>query len=264
MNATERDDAITVLWEQGTAGLYEESDSIRAFFEAAESVAQASRILEPLLVEIRKEGFHESSGTAALTVDPILVGKRFVVAPAWVNVTVPPTRTRITVDARSAFGSGRHESTQLMIEALESCDSEGATVIDVGCGSGILCMAAKLLGAQTVIGCDIDANAMVIARDMPDVPLFAGSADGVRSESADLVLANISTKVLDAIAPDLHRVAKTNGRILISGFIADSPPRKFQPERVWENREWQCWVCKPDPKLASTQIAPIIHARDWW
>lgn len=264
VNPPDQEAAIAELWEHATIGLIEESPtSLRAYFSRPEEVAEASKIFDNLLLEVRKEEAFTNFPTLPAS-DPILVGNRFVILSPGMNAALPQGRLRITVDPQSGFGSGRHESTQLMIQALEKYVEEGHAVLDVGCGSAILSLAARMLGATGVFACDIDANAIHLGHREHKLPVFEGSADAVQTACVDLVLANISASVIDAMAPDLNRVAKPDGRILISGFVSNNLPHRFQPERVLELRDWQCWICRRDPVLAVMQTVPAPHSRQWW
>lgn len=258
------DDAIAALSELGTLGLIEQANTIRAFFETEEKAQAAARDFEQVLIEMKQEPTAPTSAENREAYDPFFIGQRFWVAPSSLDVSTPPGRIRLTIDAQSAFGSGRHESTQLTTQALETYLKPGMTVVDVGCGSGILSAAAHLLGAARVFACDIDPNSMLVARQLSGFELFAGSADAIKTGAADIVLANISARVVDTLAPDLNRVAKPDGLIIISGFIREHPPRRFQPMGTSELSEWQCWICEPDPALAQERPAPIPHALQWW
>ena len=195
--------------------------------------------------------------------DGIPVGNKFFVAPSWANCPVPAGRMQLAVDTTVAFGTGRHESTQLGIEALEQYLPSGATVLDVGCGSGILSLAASLLGAGRVISCDLDHNAVASARQMLQSPLFLGSADAVRTASADLVIANISAHVVDALTFELHRVAKPDGVIILAGFVRENPPKQWQAEHILERGDWLAWICRPDSVRAAPQ-EPYRPRAEWW
>jgi len=109
--------------------------------------------------------------------------------------------------------TGVHETTRLCLEALEDLVQPGIDVLDVGTGSGILAQAARLLGAARVIACDIDPEAVRIARQG-----FIGSADAVRSAAVDLVVANISPEAIIALAPEFARVLRPGGTLVASGF----------------------------------------------
>ena len=131
---------------------------------------------------------------------------------------LPIWRFRIVVNPGMAFGTGMHETTQLCLEALETYVRPGMRVLDVGTGSGILAQAAALLGAGPVWACDVDSEAVEIARgnSVPDV--FIGSVDAVRSGAAELIAANISPEAIARLARELLRCLRPGGVALVSGF----------------------------------------------
>jgi ribosomal protein L11 methyltransferase len=200
--------------------------------------------------------------------DPVFVGVRFVVVPVGQAETqrrLSPDRIVLPIDAAVAFGSGRHESTQLCLLALEMVLKPGDSGFDVGCGSGILALAARELGAACVVGVDIDETAIGVARRHFAGSLFVGSANSFRAAAADLVISNITEKVNDRIAGELQRIAKPAGRIVISGFTAQTPPRNFTPEYMLSQGDWQCWICSPafiQPRGEHTP--PDEHEGRWW
>lgn len=118
-----------------------------------------------------------------------------------------------------------------------------ARVLDVGSGSGILSDAAKLMGAQCVIGCDVDPDAVVIACERVNVPMFVGSAEAVRSQWADVIVANIDAATLERIAPELERVRRAGSTMILSGFPEWDLPAGFSPKAILQLDEWRCFVC---------------------
>jgi ribosomal protein L11 methyltransferase len=264
-SATALESVSTRLWEMGTAGIVEESEGVRAFFEDA---VERARVCAPFglgVTEARQEEPFDAREAAPLACDPILVGERFFVAPSWAHENAPAGRFRLTIDATSAFGSGRHESTQMCIEALEKYLQPGQVVLDVGCGSGILAAAAQLLGAGTVFSCDIHEESVQTAKALVQTPLFVGSADGVRSHAADIVVANISAKILDVIARDLQRATRPGGLVVLGGFIEENPPKCFYPREIFTKGEWQCWLCGPqDISPSDVSGESVTHSRQWW
>jgi ribosomal protein L11 methyltransferase len=120
----------------------------------------------------------------------------------------------------------------------------GARVLDVGSGSGILSDAARLAGASYVIGCDIDPDAVRIASERVHVPMFIGSANSVRSEWADVIVANIDAATLERMAPELERVRKRASTLILSGFPEWDRPEGFSPQEILTLEEWRCFVCQ--------------------
>jgi SAM-dependent methyltransferase len=264
-NNSNADSISAHLWEIGTAGLIEEPNGLRAFFDDSADPTAICANLDLPPASTRLELPFDPNQIAPLECDPILIGQCFYVAPSWQTDPAPEGRFRLTIDATSAFGSGRHESTQMCIEVLEKHLKPGAFVAEIGCGSGILAAAAHLLGAGTVVSCDIHQDSVRTAKTFIQTPIFVGSADALQSNLADLVLANISVKVLDVVAYDLHRIAKSGGLIVISGFLAENPPKKFKPWEVWEKSDWQCWICRPEDIDATAELGEMApHTQQWW
>jgi ribosomal protein L11 methyltransferase len=132
-----------------------------------------------------------------------------------------------------AFGTGAHETTRLCLEALEELVQPGMTVLDVGTGSGILAEGAKRLGAGRVVACDIDPQAVAIARTNfaaagLEIEVIEGSLNAVEDAVADLTIGNISPEWLITLARDWARVTKPGGVILLSGLEAQDVTRTLE------------------------------------
>ncbi len=278
------------LWEHGTVGIIEEPQGWRAFFEDGQTLPLrlhldgASIIEEPhgwraffevgqslplrlhldgaSIIETREEMNPDPADFPKQNWDPLLVGNRFWIAPSWVRQSTPPGRMRLAIDNPSAFGTGRHETTQLALEALEQHLTAADTVLDIGSGSGILSQAALMLGARSVFSCDIYPEAIAASRALLQSRLFLGTAEAIRSQTADIVLANISAKVVDALSWELKRITKPNALLVVTGFLRDNPPIHFTPEKVLERNDWLCWLCRPDG-ITNVQ-KPYVHPLQWW
>ncbi len=264
--AESRDALIADLWEVGTVGIVEESDHlIRAFFENGSGAEQLAERYRMLLLEEREESSVIDHDISFRDWDPVLVGERFFVAPTWVDEPTPPGRVRLVIDYSDAFGSGRHETTQIVMSALEEYLEPGDLVLDIGCGSGILSAAALHLGAGSVVGCDIHLGAVKAAQhQVNDRSVFVGSADAIRSQIADVTLVNITAAIADSLAAELKRIAKPRSLLLVSGFLSDEPPARFHPERVLEKNSWLCWICRPEA-IDAEQGGPVQpFAEQWW
>jgi ribosomal protein L11 methyltransferase len=261
--ASGNDALLADLWEHGTRGVVEEGDALRAFFDDDADLAALLHAHAAQIEERRHEGPVDLQQFERDGWEGILVGERFFVSPPWIGGPLPPGRIHLAIDTALAFGTGRHESTQLVLEALETYLTPGATVVDVGCGSGILSVAATLLGAGRVISCDLDPNAVASARARLPSSVFQGSADAVRAASADLVLANITPHVLDALAYDLNRITKPDGLVVLAGFVRDNPTRHWKPQHTRERGDWVLWTCRPiSSPVAPSQ--PYEPDPKWW
>jgi ribosomal protein L11 methyltransferase len=153
---------------------------------------------------------------------PIRIDERLWIIPSW-SAVVDSDAVNLVLDPGLAFGTGSHPTTRLCLAWLSATLPAGATVLDYGCGSGILAIAAARLGAGHVVGTDIDPQAIVASRDNAarnGVAAQFFGADALPSERVfDVVVANILANPLIVLAPALaHRVVP-GGRILLSGIL---------------------------------------------
>jgi len=218
----EKELLIAELWEEGSAGIVELDDGrLRAFFEDQDRAALARRFRA---VSSRQEEEQDWVAISRANWEPLLVGERFFLAPEWRADAAPEGRFRIEVNSGMAFGTGRHETTQLCLEALETYVRPGVAFLDVGTGTGILANAAALLGARPVWACDVDPEAVEIAQRSAGPNLFIGSADAVRTHAAGLLAANISPEAITRLAAELLRAIEPGGIALLSGFAGQDVP----------------------------------------
>jgi len=167
---------------------------------------------------------------------PIPIGQRLLILPAWIEQE-DHSRIAVRIDPSMAFGTGTHPSTQLCLEIVEKYVQPGQTVIDVGCGSGILSIAALKMGAQKALGVDIDSASIRSTRengaaneveDRLEVGL--GSVDEVRLgqfslSTASLVLVNIlAPTIIRLFAAGLADLVAPGGMIALSGILAEQGP----------------------------------------
>ena len=160
---------------------------------------------------------------------PIEVGRRFLVDPRDEAGASPPEaaegRMLLRIPARTAFGTGSHESTRLAVEWLEELEPAGLDVLDVGSGSGILCFAALRLGARLAVGFDFDTASVLMSRQYGEAnalrPVFyAGRLAALRERPAfDLALVNVlPERILDEI-PSLLPLLRAGARVISSGNL---------------------------------------------
>jgi ribosomal protein L11 methyltransferase len=234
---------IAELADENTEGIVQEDGRIRAFFDNA---CDPSRLLLRF-AEFSPQLRHEPSvDWAQATRDAwpsMLIGRRFFLAAPWSDEPTPHGRLRLEIYPGMTCGTGRHPATQLCLEAMEECVRPGQCVLDVGAGSGILSAAAALLGARHVVGCDVDHEAVEIACERVRLPLFTGSANAVRSNWADIVVANIDSATIELLAPELARVRKPDSTLILSGFPEADRPEGFTARKILKREEWACLIC---------------------
>ncbi len=165
---------------------------------------------------------------------PLPIGRRLLIVPAWIQAE-PGDRLPRLLEPGMAFGTGTHPTTQLMLAALEDLLQPGQVVADLGCGSGILSIAALLLGASSVLAVDIDPEAVSLTRHNADLNHVSdrlrvelGSHDLLRgpdlapAQGFALVLANILAGVLvEMLEQGLARAVCPGGHLLLSGILED-------------------------------------------
>ena len=155
---------------------------------------------------------------------PIKFGKNLYVIPSWEESNKFDDKTIIRMDPGLAFGSGSHEATHLCLEYLDSSNLKELTVIDYGCGSGILGIATLLLGAKNVIAVDIDPQAIIATKENAkinnvDKKISIVSSDSLADKEVDLLIANILSNPLMTLRDKFIELIKPNGRIVISGIM---------------------------------------------
>jgi ribosomal protein L11 methyltransferase len=241
----DREDLLVAeLGESGTAGITEEDGALRAFFEDSQDIRTLLERFHEFAPQVRREQPVDWEQATREAWPPMCVGERFYLLAPWDRDAEPPLgRMRLEIYPGMACGTGRHPATQLGLQAIERYVKPGALVLDVGSGSGILSAAAMLMSASQVIGCDIDADTVRIARERINAPMFVGSADAVRPGWADVIVANIDAATLERIAGELERVRKPESTLILSGFPEWDAPEGFSPKETLALEEWRCFIC---------------------
>lgn len=159
---------------------------------------------------------------------PFEVGDRLVIKPSWEAYEAQGDRLIIEIDPGGAFGSGTHETTSMCMEMLEENVTADAEVFDIGCGSGILGIAAAKLGARSVVAVDLDEAAVMTTRENAERNQVSDRLDArhgnlmdVVEGQADIVVANIIADIIILLAKDLRQFMKPEGLFISSGIIDD-------------------------------------------
>ena len=157
---------------------------------------------------------------------PTKVGKKIVVKPSWEEYEKQEGDLIIELDPGMAFGTGTHETTSMCIRELENYVDETKTVFDIGCGSGILAIAAAKLGANDVLAVDLDEVAVKVSKENCEINNVSdkvvvkhGSLFEVVDSKADVIVANIIADIIKILAKDVSKFLKDDGVFISSGII---------------------------------------------
>ena len=252
--------AVRAGWERTRlSALIAAEDSPEAVLERAAALAQ---LAAPGAYELRELADQDWVGASQAQFTPIPVGERLLITPSWHAESVRAEagtgaadgRITIVLDPGLAFGTGSHPTTHMCLQWLAENLRPGERVIDYGCGSGILAIAAAKLGAGEVIGVDIDPQAVASTRanaQVNEVRIEARLSSEAPPAPADVVVANILSNPLKVLAPMLSALVAPGGRLVLAGLLDRQAAEvaAAYPEfdlRVHQEREG--WACLAGPK----------------
>ncbi|MEQ1743387.1 MAG: 50S ribosomal protein L11 methyltransferase [Candidatus Nitrotoga sp.] len=209
------------LWSHNrVTALFDEETPIDAIMLKA---AHAIGLKQPPTYDIATLADNDWVRLTQLQFNPIRISQRLWIVPTW-HTPLDPNAINITLDPGLAFGTGSHPTTRLCLRWLDSHLQEGESVLDYGCGSGILAIAALKLGAASATGVDVDAQAVQASRDnamanQVDAQFYL--PDAALKQQADIVVANILTNPLKVLAPLLAGSTRQGGQIVLSGVLSE-------------------------------------------
>ncbi len=269
-------DVSAWAYELGSCGLQVEEagewTQLSAYF-AAEPACDLAGVRRELTHRLAGRGLAAPIGTECVEEQdwevawrrffaPVWATERIVVHPLWIPVELTEGQIAVRIDPKMAFGTGGHESTQLCLQALERCLHPRMRCLDLGTGSGILSIAAALLGAGPVLAVDIDEQAVANAREnlannrigseQVEVRLGGVEAVAVAERPFDLVLANIQSHVLRPLLPPLRGLLAADGWIAFSGLLAREETAfcrwvteaQLEVDTVLAKEAWICVVAR--------------------
>jgi ribosomal protein L11 methyltransferase len=247
---------------------------IKAYFPSEEKTGKVEESVRAYLTRLENSGIQVGSKDIQIRVlheedwatnwkkyfKPIQLGRRLVIKPAWESYEAELNQIIVEIDPGMAFGTGKHETTQLCLELLEENVSSGMRILDVGTGSGILAIAAAKLGATQVLGLDTDPMALQYAQEnvvknaMQDrVSFQEGSLNTVEliHQSFDLMVVNIRPRVILSLLDFLKKYKKPEGILILSGILQGERQEiaevlKKESLKIREERfkgDWVALVC---------------------
>jgi len=296
--------ALSVTVEDDAAGGYDENplygepglspevlawdrSCVTALFNPDVDESGSAEFIPQLLIALQEAGFTlsdpqekivEEQDWVRLTqsqFEPIQIGKRIWVVPSWHTAPSDPAAICLAVDPGLAFGTGSHPTTHLCLLWLEEQSTlENQSLLDYGCGSGILAIAAAKLGCKPVVGTDIDPQAMVAARSNAEIngtqiQFVLPNEDAPELAALtkyDIVMANILANPLQVLAPALVNKIRSGGQIVLSGVLARQADEVIATYSQWLTlsvwKENDGWVCLHGTlKKSSAFAAPAQKKR---
>lgn len=254
LGAGNEDGLHGVLAAHDVAAIDEPSeDQWRVFFQEASDRDAALARLRERLPELRFDPLDVAdenwAARSQANLRPVQVG-RIIVAPPW------DTPLTIVIRPSMGFGTGHHATTRLCLAALQQISLDRCTVLDVGCGSAVLAIAASLLGAEEVTGLDDDPDAIQSAWDnlslnpSAQVTLLIGDLRSTELAPADMILANLTGGLLVQSAERLRKLTNAHGWLVLSGFTTAEEREvltaygAFTVEHRGEEEGWVCVTLK--------------------
>ena len=226
---------VTCVEERGDRFIIRDEEDLQnlkfAFEEFKKALARSLNLDADLQIEISKKQNKDWLDEYKKGVSPVAVGK-FYVRPSWCERSQDSALIDLLIDPALAFGSGHHESTNMCLALLSELARDGMSALDVGCGSGILSIAMKKLGAK-VSACDTDEQAVTATQQNAEKngvqidQIWLGSVSGLSEQSSsaaaqpqfDLVVANIIADVILILSADLKKALKPGGKLVLSGIL---------------------------------------------
>ena len=191
---------------------------------------------------------------------PMKIGEKLLIRPLWIDDYDADGRAVLSIEPGLAFGSGGHNTTRLCLETLEKYVKDGDSVLDCGCGSGILSIASLLMGAESATGVDIDKLAVKTAKENgvvngftePKYNILQGNLVDKVTGKFDVVVANIVADIIILFSSQVGDFLKDDGVFITSGIIEPREPEVtaafeangFEILKRYEDGGWLCFVCK--------------------
>ncbi len=235
------------IWHDSiVSALFAEEADIPAILAAVQEAVGLERLPRHVVERVAEQDWVRLTQSQF---EPIRISDRLWIIPTW-HTAPDPSALNLVLDPGLAFGTGSHPTTRLCLQWLDRNIQGGETVLDYGCGSGILAIAAKRLGAGTVVGVDIDPQAVTAAEQnarQNQVQAAFYLPDAAPRIAADVVVANILANPLKVLAPLLAELTRAGGRIVLSGILAQQAEETLAVYRQWfdiaVDGEDEGWVC---------------------
>lgn len=237
----DNEELTAALWEAGADGLEERQGFLRAYFDERLPLHESPELAGG---EWLDEPDRDWQADWKLGLKPVPAG-RLTVVPSWLQGEVPAGQIGLIIEPGMAFGTGHHATTRMAIEALSDLELDGKSVLDVGTGSGVLAMAASLLGASRALGLDIDPLTIPVAFENAELNGFQRTPQGLRrpgsglldfaegtldgegfdeADRYDVLVANLYAELHDLLAADYREALHDGAPLVLTGILEGKLP----------------------------------------
>jgi ribosomal protein L11 methyltransferase len=230
---------VAILPQLGFEGFWEDGSTLRCYIGSArwspEMREEVQSVINRMTLSSSSASPHVVFNTIEnknwneeweKTIKPIRVTERIVIKPTWHEYFPAPGQLVITIDPKMSFGTGYHETTRLVLKLMEKQMKQGMRVLDIGTGTGVLAIAAVLLGATSATGVDVDGwsyeNALENIRlnhVQDQVRIIHGDLSSVPAGKSDMLVANIQLNVIIPLLPEMKERLSADGVMILSGLL---------------------------------------------
>jgi len=225
---------IPGVWQHNrVSALFESDKDVVAILRKASTIIRLEQVPRHRIEKLADDNWVRLTQSQF---EPIRISPRLWIVPTW-HKPIDPSAINLVLDPGLAFGTGSHPTTRLCLHWLDTNLKGGESVLDYGCGSGILAIAARKLGAPHADGIDVDSQAIIasrnnaVANQVQDVRFYM--ADNAPQSTYDLVIANILTNPLRILAPLLAKATRQAGQIVLSGILENQAQDVMNIYRQW-------------------------------
>jgi ribosomal protein L11 methyltransferase len=231
-------------WDFADINIFEygkDAAVIKGYFNEEDDMEEIQKYIEAKIEELKEMGIDVGEGKVVIRevfeedwannwkkyYKPTHIGERILIKPIWEDYEAKADEIVVEMDPGMAFGTGTHETTRMCIEALEKYVTKDSTVFDIGTGSGILGITAAKLGANRVVGVDLDPVAVDSAKgnvefnNIDNIEILHGNLMDVVEGKANIVVANIIAEVIIFLSEDVKKFIEPGGYFITSGIIKD-------------------------------------------
>lgn len=242
------------LFATGAAGIEEGTDHFKVFYDSKDWDYEKELLLKQYIKSVIPEFSPDMSVISKIENEdwnikwkenfkPFRIGEKIVIAPDWVERSPADNELWLTISPKMAFGTGHHETTQLILLAMEKFLSAGMSLLDAGTGSGILAIYAAMCGAGPVIAFDNDPVAVENTAENcrlnaveNKIRYFCGELSDLSVKKFDMIAANINKNALSSLAGQFRPFLKEKGILILSGLLKND---ERQMLKIYEENSWQ-------------------------